>query len=67
MKDLKNILRLICFCLYALAVIGGFGYCGYIHKWLFAIAILALGAMAFPFVKKLWPTVENSPFNEKKK
>lgn len=66
MKDLKNILRLICFALYALAVIGGTGYCLYIHKWIFAIAILGVGAMAFPFIKKIWPRVENSPFNEKK-
>ena len=67
MKDLKNILKLMCFALYALAVIGGTGYCIYIHKWLFAIAILAVGVMAFPFIKKIWPTAENSPFNDKKK
>ena len=59
MKDLKNILKLICFALYALAVIGGTAYCIWINKWLFAIAILALGVMAFPFVKKIWPTKGN--------
>lgn len=59
MRDLINILKLICFALYALAVIGGTGYCLYIHKWLFAIAILGVGAMAFPFIKKIWPTKDN--------
>lgn len=48
MKDLKNIAKLICIALYALAVIGGTGYCIYIHKWLFAIAIIILGIMAWP-------------------
>lgn len=59
MRDLINILKLICFALYALAVIGGTGYCLYIHKWLFAIAILGVGAMAFPFIKKIWPKKDN--------
>lgn len=60
MNDLKNIAKLICIALYALAVIGGTGYCIYIHKWLFAVAILAVGAMAFPFIRKIFPTVENA-------
>ena len=65
MKDLINILKLFAFALYVLAVIGGTGYCIYIHKWLFAVAIVAVGVMAFPFIRKIWLTKDNSPFNGK--
>lgn len=35
-----------------LGTIGGFGYCVYIKQWPIAVAILILGGMAFPTLKR---------------
>jgi uncharacterized membrane protein YoaK (UPF0700 family) len=56
MKELKNILKLFAFALYALGAIGGTFFCISEGKWLFAIAVIAVAAMAFPFIMKLWPS-----------
>ena len=55
---MKNIIKFIGIVAYIFAVIGGFGYCAYIHKWLFAISIVILGVMAFPAFRKCWPSKE---------
>lgn len=55
MKDLKNIIRLFGIVMYPVAVIGGVGYCCYIHQYLIAAAIIILGIEAFPTWRKLWP------------
>lgn len=41
-------------CLYALGLIGGFGVAMYSKEYLFAVCIIALGAMAFPYVRKCY-------------
>lgn len=55
MNDLKNILKLIGMAAYVVAVIGGIGYCCYLHKYLIAASILVLAIMAWPTFRKLWP------------
>lgn len=55
MNDLKNIAKLFGIAAYVLAVIGGFGYACYCHRYLIAIAIVALAAMAWPTFKSWWP------------
>ena len=55
MKDLKNIIRLFGIVMYPVAVIGGVGYCCYLHKYLIAVCIVYLAVLAFPTWRKLWP------------
>lgn len=55
---MKNILKLFGIAAYALATIGGFGYCAHLHKWLIAIAIVVLAVMAWPTFVKLLPKKE---------
>ena len=48
---IKKIYDFACLCAYALGSIGGFGYCAYLKQWVIAVAVVALAAMAFGFVK----------------
>ena len=50
-----NILKLLGMAAWAVGLIGGMGYCCYWHKYLIAAAILFLGILAFPTVKKWFP------------
>ena len=36
---------------WVLGTVGGFGWAVFNHAWLIALAVLALGAMAFPYVR----------------
>jgi len=58
MKDLKNILKLICIVAYPVAVIGGIGYCIYYKQYVVAAGIFLLGVMAWPTFRNLWPKEE---------
>lgn len=40
-----------CCCAYVLGAVGSFGALVYNRAWVFAVAVLALAAMAFPFVR----------------
>lgn len=60
MNDLKNILKLAGICLWALAAIGGVGYCAYYHHYLIAASILFLAVLSFPTVKSWWPKASNA-------
>ena len=53
---MKNILKLFGIAAWALGTIGGIGYAIYSKAYLIAIAIAVLGAMAFPTVKKWFPS-----------
>ena len=55
MKDLKNLLKLFGIAAWAVGIIGGVGYCCYLHKYLIAANILMLGIEAFPLVKTWFP------------
>lgn len=50
MEDLKKIFAFICCALWVFATIGGPAYLFYYSKPQFAIASLAVSAMAFPFI-----------------
>lgn len=52
-KGFGTILMLM---VYVMGVIGGFGYLAHYGCWLFAICVLCVGAMAFPFVKSKFKT-----------
>lgn len=53
---MNNFLKLFGIAAWALGTIGGIGYCLYFHHYLIAVAIAILGAMAFPTVKKWFPS-----------
>ena len=49
--------KFYCFAVIAawvLGTVGGFGWAAYNKAWLIAACIAALGAMAFPYVKKVF-------------
>ena len=48
----KKILSFFSIVAYGIGTIGGFGYSAWGGSWFIAICILALAAMAFPYVKK---------------
>ena len=52
---MKQTLKFFGFCAWILGSIGGFGYACYCHRYLIAVAIVILAAMAFPTAKK-WIT-----------
>lgn len=47
----KKIYCLTVIAAWVLGTVGGFAWCAYNRAWLIALAVLALGAMAFPFVR----------------
>lgn len=49
---MNKIYDFACCCAYVLGAVGGFGMLAYNLAWLFAVAVLALAAMAFPFVRE---------------
>ena len=54
-NDLKNIIKTVLILAYAIAVIGGIGYCCYIKQYVVAACIFLLGVMAWPTFRMLWP------------
>lgn len=61
MKDLKNILKLICIVAYPVAVVGGIGYCIYYRQYVVVASIFFLGVMAWPAWRKLFPEKQKPP------
>lgn len=57
--NMKKILNFVGLCVWLLGTIGGFGYCAWIGQWHIAIAILVLGGLAFPTVKKMFNNLVN--------
>lgn len=51
---MKKILCFIQLCLYALGVIGGLGWTIYSKGYVIAAGVAALGAFAFPYIKKVF-------------
>lgn len=49
---MNKIYDFACCCAYVLGLYGGFGILAHNRNWLFALAVLALAAMAFPFVRE---------------
>ena len=62
---MKNIIKFVGIVAYIFAVIGGFGYCAYIHKWLFAISIVILGVMAWPTFRECFKASWDDKWNKK--
>ena len=62
---MKNIIKFIGIVAYIFAVIGGFSYCAYIHKWLFAISIVILGVMAWPTFRECFKASWDDKWNKK--
>lgn len=56
MKNLINILKLLGIAAWLLAAIGGVCYCCYYGQYVVAFAILILAGLAFPTVRKFWPS-----------
>ena len=48
---MKKVFDFACAAVYVLGTIGGVAYLLYFHKPLFAVAVAALAAMAFPYVR----------------
>ena len=55
MNDLKNIIKTVLILAYAIADLGGIGYCCYIKQYVVAACIFLLGVMAWPTFRKMWP------------
>ena len=50
---LKKLMYFVLLFAYFLCVVGGFGYAIFCHEWVFAVAIVIVGYMAF-FKAKEW-------------
>lgn len=48
---MNKIYDFACCCAYLLGAVGGFGFLAHNRNWLFALAVLSLAAMAFPFMR----------------
>lgn len=48
---MKKVFDFACAAVYVLGTIGGVATLLYHHSWLFAVAVAALAAMAFPYVR----------------
>ena len=51
---MKKFAYLIIMFAYVMGVIGGIGYTCYLHEWVIAIALVVVGAMAFPSAKYIY-------------
>lgn len=56
--SVRKFFNLLLIMLWAIGTIGGFGYCISIGEVVVAIAVLALGGMAFPTVKNCFWVVK---------
>lgn len=54
MKNWKKIMSLLGIMAWVIGAVGGAGYCAWIGQWIVAIAVVLLGFMAFPTVKKFY-------------
>ena len=51
---MKQIFSLLCLAAWAIGGLGGYGYCLHYKQPVTALCIVALAAMAFPYVRKCW-------------
>ena len=51
---MKKFLSFVGLCVWVFGTVAGFGYCAWIGQWAVAIAIVALGGLAFPTAKKMF-------------
>ena len=56
---IKSIYYFFCLAAWVLGTVGGFGWAAFNKAWLIALAVLALGAMAFPYVRKCFQHLKN--------
>lgn len=63
---MKNLIKFFGICAYFLAVIGGIGYTAWIGEWLFAIAIIILGIMAWPTFRECFKASWDDKWAKKK-
>lgn len=52
MDNLKKIFDFVVIIVAVLAIVGGTAYLFLDHHYLFAVAVLCLGAMAYPFIRE---------------
>lgn len=54
---MRKYICLILLFLYVMGTIGGIGYACYSGAWVIAVAVLVLGAMAFPTAKEIYKKI----------
>lgn len=55
---MKNFYYFFVMAAWVLGAVGGFGWAAFNHAWLIALSVVALGVMAFPYVRKCFRKIQ---------